>query len=69
VGLCWPTLTGEPVKIHNLPAKGSPFPQAGDHTQYKSEHLGHEPGDQSFSRSGRNGLTATLDLSGSAADS
>lgn len=59
---------GKPIKIHNLPAKGRPFPQSADHTQYKSEHLKHEATDQNFSWAGRNGLSATLDLSGPGAD-
>jgi len=55
---------GKPIMIHNVPAKGAPFPESDEHTQYKSEHLRHESEDGQFEWSGRNGLAAKLDLSG-----
>lgn len=57
---------GEPITIHNLPAKGKPFPVAEDHTQYKSEHLRHESEERGFEWVGRNGFRASLDLAGTA---
>ena len=55
---------GGPIKLHNLPAKGTPFPQFHDHTQYKSVLLEHRSDDRSFSWTGRNGFASRVDMSG-----
>jgi hypothetical protein len=55
---------GAPIKLQNLPAKGTPFPRSHDHTQYKSILMEHKGGDESFSWSGRNGFVSTFDLAG-----
>lgn len=59
---------GEPITLQNVPAKGTPFPQAHDHTQYKSQLLKHQSKDQSFEWSGRNGFVSQFDLSSAADD-
>ena len=56
---------GQPIKLLNLPAKGTPFPELHDHTQYKSIRLEHDSDDHDFSWSGRNGFVSKVDLSGS----
>ena len=55
---------GQPIKLQNLPAKGTPFPRSHDHTQYKSILMEHKGGDDSFSWSERNGFVSKLDLAG-----
>lgn len=55
---------GEPVKLANLPVKGLPFPEAHDHTQYKSVLSKHESDAHQFEWSGRSGLVSKLDLAG-----
>ncbi len=55
---------GQPIKLQNLPAKGTPFPRSLDHTQYKSILMEHKGGDDSFSWSERNGFVSKLDLTG-----
>jgi hypothetical protein len=59
---------GGPIKLENLPAKGTPFPQFHDHTQYKSIRLAHESDAASFSWSGRNGFASKVDLAGAVND-
>ncbi len=55
---------GQPIKLHNLPAQGTPFPESHDHTQYKSIIMEHKGGDDSFSWSERNGFVSKLDIKG-----
>lgn len=59
---------GEPITIQNLPAKGKPFPESDEHTQYKSRQLKHESEDHQFDWSERNGFSAKLNLSGPVAE-
>ena len=54
---------GKPIKLHNLPVAGTPFPASHDHTQYKSIIMEHT-GDDGFSWKERNGFVSKLDVSG-----
>ena len=55
---------GQPIKLQNLPAKGTPFPPIHDHTQYISILMEHKDADDSFSWSERNGFVSKVDLAG-----
>ena len=54
--------TGDPILLHNLPAKGTPFPVSHEHTQYVSRELRHSSSAGAFEWSGRNGFTSKIDL-------
>jgi hypothetical protein len=54
---------GEPIKLHNLPAEGTPFPSLHEHTQYKAKKAVHKSTDDSFKWEGRNAFSSIVDLS------
>ena len=55
---------GEPIKLGNLPAKGLPFPEVKDHTQYKSVKSKHDSEAHQFEWSGRSGFVSKVDRAG-----
>lgn len=55
---------GEPIRIANLPAKGLPFPEAYDHTQFRSVLSQHHSEAHQFEWSGRNGYVTKVDRGG-----
>ena len=57
---------GEPIRLENLPAKGTPFMAAHGHTQYRSRVLAHDSGSGSFEWADRNGFTSAFELEGGA---
>ncbi len=56
---------GKPIRLVNVPAKGTPFPQIRDHMQFVSKRLVHESPEEGFEWSGRNGFVSKVDLSSS----
>jgi hypothetical protein len=56
--------SGEPITLEGLPAKGSPFPQATGHTQYRSTEMSHSSEKGEFEYSERNGFVSQLAVSG-----
>ena len=54
--------TGGPIRLENLPAKGTPFPVAHEHIQYTSRRMTHRSSDGGFEWSGRNGFASKIDL-------
>lgn len=55
--------SGEPIRLENLPAKGTPFPISHGHTQYRSRRLAHSSDRGSYEWSERNGFRSRFDLS------
>jgi hypothetical protein len=55
---------GKPIKIENFPLKGLPFPEAHDHTQYKSVLSKHDSDAHHFEWSGRSGFVSQVDRTG-----
>ena len=59
---------GEPIRIANLPMKGSHFPEVHGHTQYRAAYSKHRSEGHQFEWEGRNGFTSTIDLAGDLPD-
>jgi hypothetical protein len=55
---------GEPIRLANLPAKGLPFPEVHDHTQYKSVLSKHDSEAHQFEWSGRSGFVSKVERAG-----
>ena len=54
---------GQPIRLQNVPAKGTPFPQIRDHMQFVSKKLAHHSESESFDWRDRNGFVSKVDLS------
>ena len=53
---------GKPIVFQNLPAEGTPFPTAHDHTQYRATKLAHKSAGKKFEWKGRNAFSAKLNI-------
>ena len=58
--------SGEPIRLTNLPAKGTPFPEFHDHVQYRSARMAYSGAEGPFEYAGRNGFDSSVDVAGSA---
>lgn len=55
---------GEPIRLVNQPAKGLPFPEVYDQTQYRSVLSRHDSEAHHFEWRGRNGFVSKVDRAG-----